>query len=117
MIRRVFADFLQPAFIDVLQQRVFSTVGGFGTLHAVKADHDAVQRLTLDDGVADTHLEVLEFRPQVQFCVGQHRVKVGLFAFVFHVFHQRRVSWFALFGGGIRGTGNRATDTQTQQLA
>ncbi|VGJ02491.1 Uncharacterised protein [Klebsiella pneumoniae] len=117
MIRRIFADFLQPALIYVLQHRVGVAVRGFGTLHAVEPDHDAVQSLALHDGVTDPYLEILEFCPQVQLCVGQHRIKVGLFAFVFHVCHYCRVSWFALFCGGIRSTGNRATDTQTQQLA
>nr|DAH07820.1 MAG TPA: hypothetical protein [Caudoviricetes sp.] len=117
VVRRVFADFLQPALIHVLQQRVFCAVGGFGALHSVKADHNAVQRLALDNGVTDTHLEVLKFRPQVQLCVGQHRVKVGLFAFIFHVLHQHRIGRFALFGGGVGGSGNGGANAQAKQLA
>jgi hypothetical protein len=32
----------------------------------VETGHDEIQRLTLDDGVADTALEVLKTRPQVE---------------------------------------------------
>nr|DAY52783.1 MAG TPA: portal vertex protein [Caudoviricetes sp.] len=91
VIRCILTDFLQPAFVHILQQRVFATVGGFRTLHAVKADHDAVQCLTFHDGVTDAHLEILKLRPQIQLRVGQHRVKVGLLAFIFHIDHQGRI--------------------------
>ncbi len=116
MIRCIFTDFLQPAFVNILQQRVFAAVGVFRTLHAVKADHDAVQCLTFHDGVTDTHLEILKLRPQVQLRVGQHRVKVGLLAFIFHIDHQRRIDRFTLFRGGVSGSGNGAANTQPQQL-
>ena len=47
---------------------------------------------------------------------GQHRVKVGLLAFIFHIDHQRRIDRFTLFRGGISGSRNGAANSQPQQL-
>ena len=103
-IRGIFADFLQPALtVNVLQQRVGVTVGGFGTLYAVKPRHDAVPAPDVSRCVTDTRTENLEFRPRVQLCVGRRRIKVGLFAFVFHIHHLScGIGWFHLLFGGVQ---------------
>jgi hypothetical protein len=58
-------------------------VRGFGALNAVEPGHDEIERLTLDDGVANTALEVLEARPQIQLFIFEMEVKVDLIALVF----------------------------------
>jgi hypothetical protein len=51
------ADLVQPAFVDILKQRVGDAVGLRGNRGAVEADHDPVAALLLEDHVAQQRLE------------------------------------------------------------
>ncbi|AJJ26877.1 Uncharacterised protein [Yersinia enterocolitica] len=51
-------------------------------MRAVKADHDAIECLTLHNGITDARLKIREFRPHVQLRIRQCGVKVGLGAIV-----------------------------------
>ena len=117
MCRCVFADLFQPAHVHILQHGINCSVRGLFALQAVKPDHDAVQCLTLDNGVTDTQLEVLELGPHVQFGVSQRGVEIGLLALVLNITERRRIGRFALFVCGIGGACNSGPDAQTEQLA
>ena len=106
------AHFLQPADVDVLQQWVGNRVGGGGAGGAVPADHDAIKRAALDDGVADTGLEVGEFGPLIQFGVADVGVEVGLGREVAAFVQRAEVPGLAVLGVGVGGTGHRAGNAE-----
>ena len=109
--RRFITVFLQPADGDVLQHRMSGAVRGFGALNAVEPGHDEIERLPLDDGIANTALEVLEARPQIQLFIFEVEVKVDLIALVFFGLQRGKVGGFTLLAAvGVRGAGDGAID-------
>ena len=84
---------------------------GFGTLNAVEPGHDEIKRLSLDDGIANTALEVLEARPQIQLFIFEMEVKVDLVALVFFGLQRSEVGGFTLLAAvGVGGAGDSAID-------
>ncbi len=117
-IRGAVTNFLQPADVDVLPQRVGVDVGGDRCAGAVEADHDAVQPLALGDSAAQACLEVFELGPLIQQLVGEGRVIVGLLTVV-GVFGQRAAILGIAAGtaSGVGAAGNGAVHTQQQRFA
>nr|WP_253250911.1 MULTISPECIES: hypothetical protein [unclassified Janthinobacterium] len=108
---------LQPALVDVLQQRIGGQVGGGHDLDAIETDDDAVERLAGHDGIGHARLEVGELGPSVQLGIRQVRVEVGLLAAVFGAVHGGQVARFAFLGLGVGAAGNRAGHAQAQLFA
>ncbi|MNE37305.1 hypothetical protein D3C80_1311520 [compost metagenome] len=93
-------------------------VGGFRALDAVETSHDEIERLALDDRVADTGLEVLESRPQVELFVTDMEIKVDLRTFVFVGFQRRKIGGLTLIiPGSVGRARNGAVDAHPDFFA
>ena len=115
--RGIGAVLLQPADIHVLEQGIGDGVRGGRAAGAVEADHDAVQRLAPDDGVAEQGLEFRLVRPRIQLGVGDVGIEVGLRAVVAVAVGVGRILGGAVRGGRVGGAGNRAGHAQADLLA
>ena len=114
----VFADVLQPAFGDILQQGVLCNVCVGGGTGAVEADHDAVEGAAFDDGAAEAGLKVFEFGPGIELCVADVRVVIDLHAFVAFFAQGGGVYGFAgAAAAGVSAAGDGAGDAEADFFA
>ena len=117
-LRGIVAVLLQPADVDVLEQRVGGTVGGGGGAGTVEADHDAVECLALEDGVAQAGLEVRHVRPGVEQGVADGSIEVGLLARIPFVVQGGDVTRGTNTGAaGVGAAGNGAADAYANFVA
>ena len=114
---RFFAHFLQPAFVDVLQQGVCREVGIGLNGGAVEADAHAVQGLALGQHAGHTYLKVRELGPGVNQCVFQVRVVVGLLAVVAACVDGSQVTGLAVLVCRVGAAGDRAGQGQAELFA
>ncbi len=111
------AVLLQPTDVDVFQQRELGAVGVGSGVRAVEADLQTVQRLTLDDGIAQARLEVGELGPGVEQRIRNGGVEVGLLGDVLVLVECGHVARGAgLAGAGIGAAGDTAGDADAHLL-
>ena len=114
----VVAQLLQPAFVDVLQERVGGAVGRRCRTGAVKADHQAIARNLLAGCRAQKRLKFGTMPPAVESGVADVGVVVGLFAAVFVSGQCFDVTRLPLgCAAGIGTTGDSAVDANMDFLA
>ncbi|AAW74965.1 hypothetical protein XOO1711 [Xanthomonas oryzae pv. oryzae KACC 10331] len=115
---RVGAVLLQPADIDVFQQRERGAVGIGSGVRAVEADLQTVQRLALDDRIAQACLEVRELGPGIEQRIRDGGVEVGLLGEVLVLVERGDIARGArLAGAGVGAAGDAAGDADAHLLA
>ncbi len=115
---RVGAVLLQPADVDVFQQRERGAIGVGSGVRAVEADLQTVQRLTLDDGIAQACLKVRELGPRIEQRIRNGGIEVGLLGEVFVLVERGDVARRTrLAGAGVGAAGDAAGDADAHLLA
>ncbi|VDM09252.1 unnamed protein product [Wuchereria bancrofti] len=117
LARGLGADFLQPTNVHVLEQREGIAVGLLGCMRAVEADHEAVERLTLANGLVNALLEVRELCPAIKHAEGQGHVEFRLLTAVAVLFSQvYRVPWRTRVQVGIGAAGDGGANGDADSL-
>ncbi|MNY01248.1 hypothetical protein D3C86_1337710 [compost metagenome] len=115
--RRIGAVLLNPADVDILQQRVGRAVGVGSRTGAVETNHDAIERLAFNDGARQACLEVLKLGPGIEQGVRDGGVEVGLFAAVSVLVQGTHITRRTSFLVGVSTAGDGAANTKDDSFA